>query len=398
MTTSEQPISAWAGPAFLSLGLRPFFLSAAVWAALSMALWILILRGQLVLPTTFDPVSWHAHEMLFGYLGAVMAGFLLTAVPNWTGRPPIVGWTLLGFFALWLLGRVVVAVSDFLSPLLVAAIDLSCLVVLGAVMLREIIVTGNWRNLGVIAILSIFIVGNALFHEEAARGGLAASGFGLRLSVAAAIMLITLVGGRIVPSFTRNWLVQRGSADLPPAFGRLDGLALALSLLALLSWVVAPDWAGTGYLLLAAGPAQAGRLFRWRGLKTCAEPLVWILHVGYAFVPIGMLAMASATLWPDALMVPAAQHIWMAGAVGVMTLAVMTRASLGHTGRALTAGAGTTALYLLVLASVLTRLLAGIVPESTLPLLTLSAILWSTGFTGFAVLYGPLLIRSRAVS
>ncbi len=396
MTAAEHRISGRSGPAFLSLGFRPFFLSAALWAALSMALWILMLRGQPVLPTAFDPVSWHAHEALFGYLGAVVAGFTLTAVPGWTGRPPLAGWTLLGLFILWLLGRVAIAISDYLPPVPVAAIDLSFLVVLGGILLREIVAAKNWRNLAVIALTGAFVAGNAQFHREAAWGVHAASGYGLRIGVAAAIMLISLIGGRIVPAFTRNWLLERGSDRLPAAFGRPDRLALVLSLLALVFWAAMPDESGTGIFLLAAGVTQFLRLSRWRAMSTGTEPLVWILHVGYAFVPIGMLAVGAAILWPDALAGAAAQHLWMAGAIGVMTLAVMTRATLGHAGEALTAGAGTTVLYLLVVASVIARLLGGALPQSALSLWTLSATLWSCAFAGFVLLYGRLLIGSSA--
>ena len=398
MTTSAQQMPAWSGPAFLSFGFRPFFLSAAVWAALSMALWVSMLSGRLELPTAFDPVSWHAHEALFGYLGAVVAGFLLTAVPNWTGRPPVVGWPLFGLFSLWLLGRGAVAVSSYLPPVIVAAIDLSCLVVVGGVMLRQIIIGRNWRNLIVLAMIGVFVAGNAVFHWEAAWNGHAASGYGLRTGLAAGIIMIAVIGGRIVPSFTRNWLVERGSDQLPAAFGRLDKLALVLSVLALPSWVVAPDWSVTGYVLLAAGLAQAMRLLLWRGVDTRTEPLVWILHVGYAFVPIGMLAMGTAVLWPSALLNVAVQHIWMAGAIGVMTLAVMTRATLGHTGHALTAGIGTTGVYLPVIASVLLRLLGGVLPDWAWSLYTVSAILWCSAFAGFLVLYGSLLTRPPAES
>lgn len=158
------------GPAILTYGFRPFFLGAAVWAALAMALWVATLSGHLTLPTAFDPVSWHAREFLFGYLGAVVAGFLLTAVPNWTGRLPLIGWPLGALFALWLAGRLAIAASLYLSPLAVAAADLSLPVVLGTVIAREIVAGKNWRNLMVLGMLAVFAVGNAIFHWEAARG------------------------------------------------------------------------------------------------------------------------------------------------------------------------------------------------------------------------------------
>ena len=382
--------------AFLSQGFRPFFLSAALWALLGMALWVPMLQGLISLPSAFDPVSWHAHEALFGYLGAVLAGFLLTAVPGWTDRRPLAGWPLLGLLALWVLGRVAVATSEHLAPWAVAAIDVSCLVVLAAYVLREIVTAGNWRNLVVIALIGVFVAGNALFHREAAEGLYAASGHGLRTGLAAAVVLISLIGGRIVPAFTRNWLVARGGEALPAGFGRLDKLALILTLVALAVWVLLPEEPETGYLLLAAGVLQAGRLARWRGPDTAGEPLVWSLHLGYAFVPLGMLAMGATILRPDWLPPASAQHLWMAGAIGTMTLAVMTRATLGHTGRELTAGAGTAAVYLSVAASVLARLAGGAFPDWSMPLWTLSAVLWCCGYAGFVLLYGRTLIGPEA--
>ena len=388
MTAAERQIDG-----FLSWGFRPFFLSAALWALLGVALWVPMLQGLLSLPSAFDPVSWHAHEALFGYLGAVLPGFLLTAVPSWTDRRRLAGWPLLGLLALWVLGRVAVATSEHWAPSAVALIDVSGLVLLGGYVLREVVAAGNWRNLAVIALIGAFVAGNALFHWESADGVYAASGYGLRTGLAAAVMMISLIGGRIVPAFTRNWLAARGSEALPAEFGRLDKLALVLTLFALVLWIALPEDPATGYLLLAAGLAQAGRLARWRGPDTAGEPLVWILHLGYAFVPLGMLAMGATVLWPGWLPSGSAQHLWMAGAIGTMTLAVMTRATLGHTGRELTAGPATAAVYLSVVASVLIRLAGGAVPEWSMPLWTLSAVLWCCGYAGFLWLYGRLLIR-----
>ncbi len=396
MTNAQQSGTAASTHAFLSYGFRPFFLFAALWALLAVALWLAMLAGKLELSSAFDPVSWHAHEALFGYLGAVLAGFLLTAVPNWTGRPPLAGWPLAGLLTLWVLGRIAVAASEWLTPLAVALIDLSCPVVLAVFVLREIVVGRNWRNLVVIAMIGVFVAGNALFHREVADGAYAASGYGLRVGLAAAIMMISVIGGRIVPAFTRNWLAARDGQVLPAAFGRLDGLALALTLLAMAAWVAIPDTPETGYLLLASGLAQALRLSRWRGLDTGREPLLWILHVGYAFVPLGMLGVGAAILWPDTLAPASAQHLWTAGAIGVMTLAVMTRATLGHSGRELKAGSGTAAFYLLVVASVFVRLAGGMLPEHAMTLWTLAGLLWCSGFAGFVLAYGRLLLIGAA--
>lgn len=397
MTSTAEQMRAWQGPAILSFGFRPFFLGAAVWAALAMALWVLSLSGALTLPSAFDPVTWHAHEFLFGYLAAVIAGFLLTAVPNWTGRLPILGWPLAGLFALWVLGRIAVLVSAGLPPLLVAVADLAMPVALAAVLGREIVAGKNWRNLIVLVMLVVFTLGNAVFHWEAVRDGYAAQGFGLRIGLGATMMMIGVIGGRIIPSFTRNWLVRQGPGRLPtPPMQRFDKLSLLALLAALLLWVAAPGWALTAILLLAAALLHAARLSRWAGERSLPEPLLWVLHLGYAFVPLGALAMAAEILWPGILGAAGGQHLWMAGAIGLMTIAVMTRATLGHTGQPLTAGKGTAAIYLALLTAVLSRLAAAVWVDQAPTLYTLAGIAWIGGYAGYAALYGPLLMRQRA--
>ena len=396
MTTSAERIRAWNGPAILSFGFRPFFLVAGLWAAGSMVLWVAMLSGWAGLPTAFDPIAWHAHEFLFGFLGAVMAGFLLTAVPNWTGRLPITGWPLAGLAALWLAGRVVEAISVGLPALAVAVIDLGFLLVLGVVLAREIVAGRNWRNLPVLGLLAVFTLGNAVFHWEAAQGGGPSQGPGLRLALGAAVMLIALIGGRIVPSFTRNWLVQRGETRLPvPPMQRLDTAALLVLGAALIAWVAAPENALTGAALLITGALHLVRLMRWRGALTLAEPLVTVLHAGYLFVPLGALGLGGEILAPGTFGMAAAQHLWMAGAIGLMTMAVMTRAALGHAGQPLHAGVPIAALYVLLVVSVLARLLAGALPGAVWPL-HLSAIAWITAWGGFSVIYWPILTRPKA--
>ncbi|WP_028030921.1 NnrS family protein [Gemmobacter nectariphilus] len=394
MTTTTEQMRAWTGPAILTFGFRPFFFGAAVWAVLAMALWVPMLSGHSVLPTTFDPVSWHAHEFLFGYLGAVVAGFLLTAVPNWTGRLPIVGWRLGMLAALWLAGRLAVAVSAGLPDLLVAVADLAFPSVFALLIAREIVAGKNWRNLIVLAMQGVFILGNTLFHWEAVRDGYPAQGYGLRLGLGAGVMMIAVIGGRVVPSFTRNWLVKRRSAVLPvPPMQPFDKVALVALLVALLLWVALPVAVVTGVALALAGGLHLVRLVRWKGHRTLAEPLVTVLHAGYAFVPLGALALAAEILLPGTFGMAGAQHLWMAGAIGLMTLAVMTRATLGHTGQALTAGAGTVAIYVALALSVVARLAAGIWPDMAGTLHIVAGLCWIGAFGGFAAVYGALLLR-----
>lgn len=397
MSTTAEQMRAWRGPALLTFGFRPFFLGSTVWAVLMMALWVPMLSGAITLPTDFDPVSWHAHEFLFGYLSAVVAGFLLTAVPNWTGRLPIVGWPLGGLFALWVLGRVAVGFSEHLPPLLVMVVDLAMPVVLGLVIAREIIAGKNWKNLIVLCLLTVFALANALFHLEALNGLNAAQGYGLRLGLGTGVLMIAVIGGRIVPSFTRNWLVKRGNGRRPtPPMQTFDKVALLILLVALLLWVFWPDHWAAGTALLLAGGLHAARLARWVGHRTGPEPLVAVLHVGYAFVPLGALAIGADTIWPDIFGAAAAQHLWMAGAIGVMTLAVMTRATLGHTGQPLTAGIPTVGIYVAVIVAVLARVGAGFWPSGADWLHLVAGLGWITSFGGFVLFYGSLLLRLPA--
>ena len=394
-STTQEKRRAFQGPALFSYGFRPFFLGAALWAAFSGLVWIAYFEGGGPLAPAFDPVTWHAHEFLFGYLGAVVAGFLLTAVPNWTGRLPVMGWPLAGLTALWVAGRLAVSLGAMFPAGVVAAVDLAFPVSLAVFLAREILAGRNWKNLIVLATLLIFLAGNAVFHVEASQGLAAERGLGLRLGLAAGIMLVAVVGGRIVPSFTRNWLVKAGRTALPtPPMQGFDRLALAALLAALALWSVAPDWMATGIMMLLAGTLHAVRLARWQLHQTLAEPLVWVLHLAFAFIPLGALTLGLGATIGSAELGVAGLHIWTIGALGLMPMAVMTRATLGHTGGALHAGPMTVALYLCVLVALILRLAAWVAADPRVMIIA-SAGCWSVAFLGFAMVYGPRLLRPR---
>lgn len=380
MTTTTQRARDWQGPALFSFGFRPFFLAASGWAAIAMVLWVAALAGAVDLPTRFDPVTWHVHEFLFGYLGAVIAGFLLTAVPNWTGRLPVVGWPLAVLAVVWLAGRIVVLISANVPPVVTAIVDLAFPVALSIFLLREIVAGKNWRNLIVLVMLAVFTVANAIFHTEASFDG-----FGARMGIGAGVMMISVIGGRIIPSFTRNWLVKRGATQLPtPPMRRFDRMTLASTVAALVAWVVAPTNGVVAGVLAVTGALHLVRLIRWQGHQTIAEPLVLVLHLSYAFVPLGAFALAVSVLQPAILPVHAALHVWTAGAIGLMTLAVMTRATLGHTGQQLHAGRCTVAIYAALVAAVVLRLVGQ---------LSMAGAAWIAAFVIFCLVYGPLLLR-----
>jgi uncharacterized protein involved in response to NO len=383
----------YAGPALFAYGFRPFFLAAGLWAAFGILLWLPQYMGALTLPTHFSALDWHVHEMLYGYVAASIAGFLLTAIPNWTGRLPVSGWSLAGLAALWLAGRAAILLSAKVGGLTAAAIDVGFLVVLAAVAAREIIVGKNWRNLRVLIVLGVLILGNVVFHAEVLLEG--AANYGTRIAIAAVMLLLSLIGGRIVPSFTNNWLTRNNPGRLPVPFSRFDMATLAASACALLGWIAAPTNPVSGALLLIAGIMQSVRLVRWAGDRTLADRLVLILHVGYAFVPLGFLLIGLSTMIA-AIPASAGVHAWSAGAIGVMTLAVMTRASLGHTGQPLQAGRATQAIYAAVVVAAFARIIAAF--DGSLELLELSGLAWIAGFTLFLLVYGPLLVARKPAS
>lgn len=395
MTSSAQQIRSYTGPAVLSFGFRPFFLLAGLWTALAMAIGIAMLSAVIAPPTAFAVIDWHVHEQLYGYLPAVIAGFLLTAVPNWTGRLPVVGSRLLMLVVLWIIGRGAVFFSAYLGPVVTAICDLAFLLALSFVIGREVVAGRNWKNLKVLFLIGLMSLGNVLFHFEAADLGAAANGIGARLGLAVTIMLIMVVGGRIVPSFTRNWLKrQPSSPPLPAPFGSFDMAALIVAGAALLLWVALPDRLETAWLCLLAGVFQFMRLSRWAGLHTGAERLVLILHIGYVFVPLGFVLVGATSLWPASLAPNAAVHAWTAGAVGVMTLAVMTRASLGHSGCALVATRGIEISYAFVVAAALLRIVGGLTISPDW-LIEVAGIAWVLGFSLFVFQFAPLLLKAR---
>src|SRR5262245_55812876 len=363
----------YAGPALFSYGFRPFFLAGAAWAALGVLLWLPQYFGEITLPTAFAPLDWHVHEMLFGYVAAVVAGFLLTAIPNWTGRLPIQGAPLVMLVLTWVAGRVVTAMSGWSGWIEALLVDAAFLLLMAGAAAREIIAGRKWNNLKIVAIVCLIAAANIAFHLEAHFNGVAE--YATRAGIALVVTLIGVVGGRIVPSFTRNWLARRGPGRLPVPFGRFDAFAMLVGSLALVVWVVASSGRIAAVLLFAAGFLHLARLVRWTGYRTFSDRLVLILHLAYALIPVGFFLAALSAL---ALVIPsAAVHAWTGGAIGSMTIAVMTRASLGHTGRALSASFVTQVVYASIVVAALARICAALEPSHAIPLLTVAGVAWA---------------------
>jgi uncharacterized protein involved in response to NO len=387
----ESTFPQYEGPAFFSYGFRPFFLSAGLFAGIAVPSWVVIFAAAGGAGFLYPPRDWHVHEMLFGFLSAVITGFLLTAVPNWTGRPPLRGLPLLGLWMLWLAGRLLVALP-WPSPLAAAVVDSAFLVAVALILWREIRASTSWRHAPIGLLITVYAASNIAFHVTAFLGS--STDLTERSALGLIMLLLTVIGGRVVPNFTREYLIQSKITTLPPPLSAFDGFSIGLVIMAAAAWIVQPHHLATAALWMAAGGMNLVRLRRWRGWLAWREPLIAILHVGYAWLVLAFLALGGATLRIGFSQANAV-HVLTTGAVGAMTLGIMTRASLGHTGRQKRAGAGTVVIYILVNLGALLRILVAAETPTTMTdlILGLSAACWSGAYVLFVLIYGPLLLR-----
>ncbi|WP_374643600.1 NnrS family protein [Tabrizicola sp.] len=386
-------------------GFRVFFLAAGLFAVLAMAVWQLYLTiqalgGMMELPTAAPPQLWHAHEMIFGYASAALGGFLLTAVPNWTGAKSAPHRFIAVVAGLWLAGRVAVLASGSLPPVLVAVADLAFVPVLAAKLLAQLLKRPKPQQLIILAILTVYWIANLLVHLEwmgltsdtvwsGLRGGL--------LTLAAMIMVL---GGRVTPGFTRNAMVQSGREDrLPWNPMPLAGFSIAAAISLPLGYLLGLPASLLGLLALVAGAAGLVRVVLWRGLWTRDKPILWSLHLSYAINAAGLVALGLANLGQGSEI--AALHLLGIGGVGGMTLAVMSRASLGHTGRALVAPGPVALAYALVPLAALARFAGSALPWLYTPAILAAGALWLLAFLLYVialwqVFWGPRQPRKPA--
>jgi uncharacterized protein involved in response to NO len=389
MTDQASESPSYQGPAVFSYGFRPFFLGAALFAGVAVPVWILVLAGVGESTFLYPARDWHVHEMVFGFLPAVITGFLLTAIPNWTDRPPIRGHELMLLVTLWLAGRLLIAMPWF-TPLVSAIVDVGFLVAVAGLVWREIATTKSWDRAPMGVLVSLLAGANILFHVLNLSG--TETDLPERMALAMVMMLLALIGGRVTPNFTGEFLTESGRAERPASFSRYDGLSIALVGFAVLSWIVQPHSMATGWIFVAAGLANLGRLARWYGWATWREPLVLILHFGYGWFALSLLILGGSILGVG-LPKEDAVHAFTSGAVGAMTLAVMTRASLGHTGRPRHAGPLTVLIYILVNLGAVLRVFGPMTDLPTNFVLGVAAGSWSGAYLLFAMFYGPFLLR-----
>ncbi|MDO5606136.1 MAG: NnrS family protein [Paracoccus sp. (in: a-proteobacteria)] len=386
--------NAW--PALFGAGWRVFFWAAGVWAVMSMLPWVIWVAGSGQVPFGGLPAPplWHAHEMIFGYATAAIGGFFLTAVPNWTGARAAPRRFIAAVFAIWLAGRIAVAAAGLLPAWLVAGIDLAFLPVLAAKIATQLMARPKPQNMVFLGLISALWLANLLVHLD--WMGVTATGWqGLRGGMLAVAAMIAALGGRVTPAFTRNALIREGREDVAPQSREmLDRAGLVLAFVTALAVLLGLPDAVAGGLALLAGLAAGARLSGWKGWQMRHQPIVWSLHLGYGMLALGLVLWGLSQLGAGSELV--AVHVLGIGAIGGMTLAVMSRASLGHSGRPLIAPRAVAWGYALLPVAVALRWAAQLWPDWHAALAAMSGVVWIVAFAMYLVALWPVFWGPRA--
>jgi uncharacterized protein involved in response to NO len=390
MTTPTAGISGhFRAPVLFALGFRPFYLLAAGLAVAWIPLWVAVWHGHLALPTGFSPLVWHTHEMLFGFTAAVLVGFLLTAIPNWTGRPTVTGAPLAGLVVLWIAGRVLMLAGADLPWQVVAGVDVAFLPLAAAAMLPPLLAAGNRRNIGFPFVLMALALANLALHLDAA--GVVSAGTGVTRGVLGAMMVILVVmGGRVIPFFTKNRLPAAGAG----IDKRLDRLAIGATVAAAVLAVAVPSTIASGFAALAAAVLLIARALPWKPWATRKVPMLWVLHTGHAWIAVSLFLRAAMDFGLD-LPASTADHAFTLGGIGVLTLGMMARTARGHTGRPIEATRLMTAAFAIVNLAAVLRVFGPIAAPEAPAVIGTSAILWALAFLLYLVEYAPILVDAR---
>jgi uncharacterized protein involved in response to NO len=386
---------------FLSYAFRPFFLFAFIYAALAMSAWLVwiglhamgaqVLEASISLP----PHQWHAHEMLFGYTMAAITGFFLTAVPNWTNTKPVQGTTLIVLIVAWLAGRVAIWFSTYLPPALVAGLDLSLIAILFGLVMKALKARPSKRNLVFVPILIALFASNLMTHLEhmGITEDTLANGHTLALNTV--LTLIVIIGGRVIPAFTSNALRRLGEEQLPETWPAFTILAIASLVLVAIGDVLELDDTLRGGIAIVAAIANLLRMTKWQSLKTLDQPIVWVMHLGYIWLIVGFALKAMALLG-DNLSEVTAMHALTVGTVGTMTIGIMTRAALGHTGRLIHASPMVIAAFTMMTMTALIRIIGpAITPEFYNEAMLISGLIWVGLYLGLTKVFWPVLTQPR---
>jgi uncharacterized protein involved in response to NO len=380
--------------ALFAYGFRPHFLLAGLAALLLIPAWALNISYGVPLSSDWPPTLWHAHEMLFGFIVSAVAGFLLTAVPSWTGQRGFAGTPLVVLSAVWLAARIMIASSSHWPRALTAAVDLAFLPALAALVARPLLRSQN-RNTPLLSVLGLLWLTNLVFHVALIRRNAPLALQALHIGIDLMLVLVTVIGGRILPAFTATALRPQGLQDRVSSSTALTIAAVAAMAAVTVGDVFLPDARLAGGLAAAAAVIQGWRFAQWGALRTLRQPIVWILHAAYLWLPVG-LALKAIALLNGAAFSAFWLHALTMGTLATMILAVMTRAALGHTGRPLVAHPVTVASYLLLLAAVLVRVFGLAALRVSYPMvIAAAAFLWTAAFLFFVLIYAPILCSPR---
>jgi uncharacterized protein involved in response to NO len=381
--------------ALFDYGFRPFFLLAGLYALLLAPAWLYFYAHHGAPYGALPMMYWHSHEMLYGFITAAIAGFLLTAVPSWTGGRGYAGAPLYALVGLWIAGRIAMATVGATPFWVTALAELALLPALAALLAPSLFRSSN-RNTPLLAIIGVLWLIDAAFMVALRNGDAALAARAMTLAIDFVLIMVTIVGGRIVPAFTANALRRRGESVEVATRGWLEkGVIGSMVAIAVVD-VFAPNAAASGMIAAAAAAAHAARLFGWRSFRARSESILWVLHVAYAWLPIG-LALKALWLLGDVGWAAKWQHALTAGVFATMILAVMTRASLGHTGRPLVVSRAITIAYLLLTAGVAVRVFASaLMPERYVLAMSIAGLAWMLSFLLFIIVYAPILSGPRA--
>jgi uncharacterized protein involved in response to NO len=394
MINIEDPAKTNKIPPFLRLAFRPLFFGGALFSAVAILLWIATLQGWLQFQPLGGTTLWHGHEMLFGFTAAIIAGFLLTAVQNWTGIPGINSNKLLLLASLWLAGRCLMATS--LMPTISATIDILFIPSAAFVLAKPVVAIKQYRNLIFVPVLIAMTIANTLFHYGILFDQISLSQQGLQFMIWLVVLMMTILGGRVIPFFTANGTQTLRAEPMP-----------LLEMAVIVSTIFLAVIYGLGLsrfitdtvqiiLLVSAGVLHGIRCLRWRGWITGQVPLLWSLHIAYAFIPLGLLALALSHA-VTSLSASTASHLLTAGAMGTMIISMMARVSLGHTGRPLQPHRLMSLAFVAVITAALLRSFGPwLLPALTPGFWLAAAICWAIGFGIFSAIYWPILSQARA--
>lgn len=375
-------------PIVLQAGFRPFFIASAAWFPIAMAFWLALLSGKIELQSHLDPVTWHSHEMIFGGVGAAMTGYLLTATPNWSGRLPAIGGPLLVMMGWWVLARVINAAAGWAGPWPAALIDSGYYFVLSAVIGRESW-HGKGRGVSIAVLTAIFAIACGAHHLAAATGSFD-HGIFARAGIAILVLLISLVGGKLLPSFTRNALPRDIRTTVTAQETRFDAIVNWVTALASLAWIV--DSKGLAPTMLAlAGVLHLARAIRWQPWRVTHEPSVISLHLAYLLLPLGLLGLSFIGEGRQSDIM----HLLTAGSISCMILAVMARLSITQTGRHPRWRLAPLAAVLFASLGAIVRVVSGTGPIPLQEGWLLAGLLWMFGFGVFLIFFAPMLVLPR---